>query len=298
MSAATGSEPTVEGTLPGESAVLPLSTGENFSVATRLLGRATRDHLLAIYGFARLADQLGDEVDGDRLALLDRLEDELDRVYDGAPEHPLMQRLAPTVHALDLPPGPFLRLIRANRRDQVQATYATFDDLVSYCDLSANPVGELVLHVFGAATPERIALSDKVCTGLQLVEHWQDVAEDAARGRVYLPAEDLDRFGVARADLEASDKLSLEGPGPAPGSALRELLAFEVARARALLDEGAPLVGTLRGRGRLAVAGYVAGGRANADAIVAAGYDVLAGPPKATGAKRLRETLRTWRMGR
>jgi squalene synthase HpnC len=298
VSAATGSEPTVEGILPGESAVLPLSTEENFSVATRLLGRATRDHLLAIYGFARLADQLGDEVDGDRLALLDRLEDELDRVYDGAPEHPLMQRLASTVHALDLPRGPFLRLIQANRRDQVQETYATFDDLVSYCDLSANPVGELVLHVFGAATPERIVLSDSVCTGLQLVEHWQDVAEDAARGRVYLPAEDLDRFGVARADLEASDKLSLEGSGPGTGAALRELLAFEVARARALLDEGAPLVGTLRGRGRLAVAGYVAGGRANAEAIVAAGYDVLAGPPKAGGTHRLRETLRTWRMGR
>ncbi len=288
MITATGSEQPATELFPGEGAVLPLSTQENFSVAARVLGRETRDHLLAIYGFARLADQLGDEAPGDRLALLDRLEEELDRTFDGEPEHPLMRRLAPTVHALDLPREPFLRLIQANRRDQEQATYETFDDLVSYCELSANPVGELVLHVFEAATPERIALSDRVCTGLQLVEHLQDVAEDAHRGRVYVPAEDMERFGVARSDLGATET----------GGPLRALLTFEVARARDWLDEGAPLVGTLRGRGRFAVAGYVGGGRANADAIVAAGYDVLAGPPRASGAQRLRATLRTYRMGR
>ena len=109
------------------------------------------------------------------------------------------------MRALDLPRGPFERLIEANRRDQAQATYETFDELVGYCDLSANPVGELVLHVFGAATPDRIALSDRVCTALQLAEHWQDVAEDHAAGRVYLPAEDLDRFGVTADDLGARD---------------------------------------------------------------------------------------------
>ena len=105
---------------------------------------------------------------------------------------------------LDLPREPFHRLIEANRRDQEQAAYATFDELVGYCDLSANPVGELVLHVFGAATPDRIALSDRVCTALQLAEHWQDVAEDYAAGRIYLPAEDLERFGVAAADLDGA----------------------------------------------------------------------------------------------
>ncbi len=303
MTTATGDERAAEGLLPGEGAVLPLSTQENFSVATRLLGRRTRDHLLAIYGFARLADQLGDEAAGDRLALLDQLEEELDRVFDGEPGdteagHPLMRRLAPTVHALELPREPFLRLIQANRRDQEQATYETFDDLLGYCELSANPVGELVLHVFGAATPERIALSDRVCTGLQLVEHWQDVAEDFGRGRIYLPAEDLDRFGVAPADLDARGKVPLAGSDLRTGEPLRALLAFEVGRARTWLDQGAPLVGTLRGRGRFAVAGYVGGGRANADAIVAAGYDVLAGPPKASGTHRLRATLRTYRMGR
>jgi squalene synthase HpnC len=288
LTTATDSERPAEDAVPGESAVLPLSTEENFSVATRLLGRETRDHVLAIYGFARLADQLGDEAPGDRLALLDRLEADLDRVYDGEPRHPLMLRLQPTVRTRDLPREPFARLIEANRRDQTQAVYATFDDLVDYCTLSANPVGELVLHVFGAATPERIALSDRVCTGLQLVEHWQDVAEDHGRGRIYLPAADMERFGVRADDLGSGETLP----------ALRALMAFEVRRAREWLDAGAPLVGTLRGRARFAVAGYVGGGRANADAIAAAGYDVLAGPPKAKTANRARATLRAFRMGR
>lgn len=288
MSAATGSERPAEGLLPGEDTILPQSAQENFRVASRVLGRETAGHLMAIYGFARLVDDIGDEAGGDRLALLDTFEADLDRVYDGEPEHPLMQRLAVTVRACGMPRTPFDRLIAANRRDQVQARYETFGELVGYCDLSANPVGELVLYVFGVATPERIELSDRVCTALQLVEHWQDVAEDFGRGRVYLPAEDLERFGVSDAGLGAAEA----------GAALRELMAFEVARAHELLDEGAPLVGTLRGRARFAVAGYVGGGRANLDAIVRAGYDVLAGPPKASGAARARATLRTWRRGR
>jgi squalene synthase HpnC len=259
--------------VPGESAVLDRAGTENFSVASLVLGRATRDHLLAIYGFARLVDQLGDDVEGDRLAQLDWLEEELDRVYDGEPEHPLMRRLAATARALTLPREPFVRLIEANRRDQRQAAYATFDELVDYCDLSANPVGELVLYVFGVATPERITLSDDVCTALQLLEHWQDVEEDFGRGRVYVPAEDLERFGVA------------------PGKTSPALLAFEVERARALLDRGAPLVGTLRGRARLAVAGYVGGGRAGLDALDA-------GSRKASKPARLAATLKTFVRGR
>lgn len=273
--------------LPGEAAVLPLAAHENFPVALAVLGRRTRGHLLAIYGFARLTDQIGDEVAGDRLALLDRLEEDLGRVFDGEPEHPLLRRLVPTVRACGLPREPFLRLIEANRRDQGPVAYQTFDELLGYCTLSANPVGELVLHVFGAASPDRVELSNSVCTGLQLVEHWQDVAEDFRRGRVYLPAEDLERFGVVPADLGADHA----------GSRLRSLLAFEVERARKLLDEGASLVGLLRGRARLAVAGYVGGGRANADAVAAAGYDVLAGAPRAGGARRLAAVLRTFGAG-
>jgi squalene synthase HpnC len=288
VTAATGSERPAEGLLPDENAVLPLAAQENFPVAARVLGRETARHLMAIYGFARLVDQLGDEVEGDRLAQLDVLAADLDRVYSGAPEHPIMRTLQVSVRERNLPRGPFDRLIAANRRDQVQAAYATFDDLVDYCTLSANPVGELVLYVFEMATPDRIALSDRVCTALQLVEHWQDVAEDFERGRVYLPAEDRLRFGVVEADLSAG----------ATGPALRKLMAFEVAQARTLVDEGAPLIGTLRGRARFAVAGYVGGGRANAEAIAATGYDVLAGPPKASKLAIARATLVAWRHGR
>jgi squalene synthase HpnC len=256
--------------VPDEAAVVERAASENFSVASLVLGRATRDHLIAIYGFARLVDQLGDAVDGDRLGHLDRLEADLDRIYDGGvPEHPIMTRLAPTVRALALPRGPFERLIEANRRDQVQHVYRTFDELLEYCDLSANPVGELVLHVFGSATPERIALSDDVCTALQLLEHWQDVAEDFEQnGRVYIPAEDRERY-----------------------TSEDELMAFEIERARSLLDRGAPLVGTLRGRARIAVAGYVGGGRAGLDALAA-------GSREATKRRRLAATLNTFARGR
>jgi squalene synthase HpnC len=268
---------TTQPVLPDEAAVLDRAATENFSVASLVLGRATRDHLVAIYGFARLVDQLGDEVEGDRLAHLDWLEADLERTYDGEPEHPIMQRLAPTVRALDLPREPFLRLIEANRRDQEYVVYRTFDELLDYCDLSANPVGELVLHVFGAATGARVALSDDICTALQLVEHWQDVAEDYERGRIYLPAEDLERYGVA--------------PGAFDGAAYDRLMSFEIVRARALLDEGAPLVGALRGRARLAVAGYVGGGRAALDALVAR-------RSKASKARRVLATVRILVRGR
>jgi squalene synthase HpnC len=271
--------------LPGSHEVLDRASGENFSVASLLVGRETRRRLMAIYGYARLVDEIGDSSGGDRLANLDAFEADLTRAFAGGkPEHPVLCELQPTVRALELPVGPFERLIEANRRDQRQAVYETFDDLVAYCDLSANPVGELVLHVFGAATPDRIALSDRVCTALQLAEHWQDVAEDHAAGRIYLPAEDLDRFGVLAEELGSM----------VTSPQLRSLLEFEVDRARRLLDEGAPLVGRLHGRARLAVAGYVGGGRAALDAIAAARYDVLAGPPKAARIGRARSTFSTY----
>jgi squalene synthase HpnC len=289
MTEALGRKTTTPGlSLPHEEEILPLAGSENFPVAMLLLGPRTRAHLTAIYGFARLVDQLGDEVEGDRLAKLDLLEEDLERAFSGEPDHPLMKRLAASVQALDLPKRPFLRLIEANRRDQRQLRYRTFDELLSYCDLSANPVGELVLHVFGRATPELVELSDRICTALQLAEHWQDVSEDYARGRIYIPAEDLERFGIEPEELGAAHA----------GEAFSGLLAFEVERARNMLDQGAPLVGALRGRARLAVAGYVGGGRAALDAIEAARYDVLAGAPRATGRRRLAQVLRASRAGR
>ncbi|HEY5658356.1 MAG TPA: squalene synthase HpnC [Myxococcota bacterium] len=244
---------------------------ENFPVALRVLPRATRGHLLAIYGFARLADDLGDEAPGNRLTLLDELDREIDRVFAGqVPRHPLMRQLAPTVRALSLPEAPFRRLVDANRRDQRVARYERYDQLADYCTLSANPVGHLVLGVFGAATPERIAQSDAICTALQLVEHWQDVAEDLAAGRIYLPAEDLRRFGCSEVDLKGSEATP----------ALRRLMAFEAERARELLRRGEPLAGSLRGWARLAVAGFAAGGYAALDGIAAQDFDVLARPPR------------------
>jgi squalene synthase HpnC len=285
----TATQPAVERTLPfAAEAILARASRENFPVALRLLGRDVRAHLLAIYGFARLVDELGDSAPGDRSALLDRLEEDLDRAFAGKPEHPLLQALAPTVRSLDLPRAPFARLIEANRRDQVQERYATLADLVDYCRLSANPVGELVLHVYGAATPERIAYSDAVCTALQLVEHWQDVGEDFRSGRIYLPEEDLRRFGVREADLASA----------ATSVALRRLLAFEVGRAQSLLDEGAPLVGSLQGRPRVAVAGYVGGGRAAIAALRHADFEVLAATPRASAALRLRAIGATLWRGR
>jgi squalene synthase HpnC len=262
---------------PAADAVMARASTENFPVASRVLPRRVRSHLLALYGFARLVDELGDSAEGDRIAALDWLEAELDLAFEGRAEHPLLVRLQPTLRECELPRGPFVRLIEANRVDQRVSRYATWDELRAYCALSADPVGELVLGVLGAATPERVALSDSICTALQLTEHLQDVAEDLSRGRVYLPGEDLARFGCTIEDLSAAHA---DDP-------LRELLAFEVARARGLLGEGQPLIGELRGRARIALAGFVAGGRAALDAIESARYDVLAGPPRAGTARRL-----------
>jgi squalene synthase HpnC len=253
--------------------VMEQASSENFPVASRLLPIGVRRHLLAVYGFARLVDDAGDESDGDRMALLDVIEADVDRIFAGeVPRHPLMRRLLRTVRECALDDEPLRALIAANRRDQRQLTYETFDDLLEYCTLSANPVGHLVLGVFGVSTPERRRLSDAICTGLQLAEHWQDVAEDLSRGRIYLPAEDLRSFGCTESDLAV----------PSAGEPVRTLMAFEVRRARALLDEGAPLIATLRGRQALAVVAFVAGGRAALDAIERVDYDVLRGTPRAT----------------
>jgi squalene synthase HpnC len=249
---------------------------ENFRVANPVLPRALRADLYALYGFARLVDDIGDEAEGDRMAMLGWLDSQLDALYAGRPEHELMQRLLPTVRAHAIPPDPFRRLIEANRRDQTVTRYRTFDELVDYCRLSADPVGHLVLYVFDRATPERIALSDRVCTGLQIVEHLQDVAEDLDRGRVYLPLEDMASYGCAVDDLAKR---------PTP-EGVRRVVAFEALRARRLLDEGAPLARMLPWRAGLAVAGFIAGGRAAIAEIERRDHDVLAGAPRASQARR------------
>jgi squalene synthase HpnC len=269
------------GQAPSAEQVMARAGGENFPVASRVLPRREREHLLAVYGFARLVDELGDSAPGDRLVALDWLQAELDRAFEGRAEHPLMRRLGDTVLACRLPREPFDRLIEANRVDQRVARYQTWEQLRGYCALSADPVGEIVLGVFGAASPELIALSDSICTALQLAEHCQDVAEDYRAGRVYLPGEDMARSGCSVDDLDPDRR------GERDERAVREVIAFEVRRAHGLLDAGAPLIGRLRGRERLAVAAFVAGGRAALEAIERAGYDVLTGPPRAGRWRRL-----------
>lgn len=244
---------------------------ENFPVALHVLPRRYRERLEAVYGFARTVDDLGDESPGDRLANLDAFANDLDLIWtSGTPSTPVLVRLARTVRACGLPAEPFHRLVQANRQDQRVKAYATYDDLRAYCTLSADPVGRIVLGVFSVTTEARVAWSDAICTALQLVEHWQDVAEDRRAGRVYLPAEDMTRFGVTPADLDGS--VTPEG--------VRKLMAFETDRAEALFREGAPLVKSLRGWARLSIGGFLAGGLATVDALRKADYDVLAVTPK------------------
>ncbi|WP_435853668.1 squalene synthase HpnC [Streptomyces sparsogenes] len=292
-------------------AVLDKAAHENFPVAPFFLPRAWRTDLMAIYGYARLVDDIGDgdlppggadarllgldpERADDPLAMLDAFEADLRRVFDGAggargvsaaPRHPLLRALRPTVRRHRLAPEPFLGLIEANRQDQRVRRYATYEELLAYCELSANPVGRLVLGVTGTTSPERVRRSDAICTALQIIEHLQDVAEDLRRDRVYLPAEDMRRFGVTEADLAA----------PSAGAPVRALIAHEAARAETLLNEGAPLVGSVHGRLKWLLAGFVAGGRAALRAVAAAGYDVLPGPPRPAKLSLLREAGATLR---
>jgi squalene synthase HpnC len=265
------------------------ASGENFPVALRLLPAMQRQHLMAVYGFARMTDDAGDEAPpAERLQLLDEIAADLALAEDGDARLPAVRALRPVIADCGVPLQLFADLIQANRQDQCVSRYQSFDDLLGYCKLSANPVGRIVLYVFGAHSERRAELSDQVCTALQLAEHWQDIAEDCQAGRIYLPQEDLAAFGCAEADLAAA----------AAGPQLRALVEFEVRRARAIIDAGAPLVGTLRGFARLAVAGYVAGGRAALAAIGAAGHDVLGGPPAPRKPRLAAELLRAYATGR
>ena len=252
---------------------------ENFPVASLLFPRALRPHLRAVYGFARLVDILGDEAAGDRLALLDELERELEACYSGKPTWPVMQQLQPTIQEFDLPREPFLRLIEANRMDQRVSAYETWDDLKQYCVHSADPVGRLVLGLLRLDRDEAlVAASDDVCTGLQLVNFLQDVPRDLALGRIYLPAEDRRRFGVTVLDV--------------PNEPLARLLRFEAERARGLLAAGATLREQIGGRVGRGVGLFARGGLAALDALEHAGWDIFTQRPRPTRLRLAREALR------
>jgi squalene synthase HpnC len=252
--------------------------GENFPVASLLFPREQRPHLRAVYGFCRLVDILGDEIEGDRLAALDELERELDACYGGSPTWPVMQALRPTIAECRLPREPFWRLIECNRQDQRVFAYESWADLKQYCTLSADPVGHLVLGVLGLADrPELVAASDDVCTGLQLVNFLQDVPRDLALGRIYLPAEDRRRFGVTRLDEQ--------------NEPLRQLLAFEADRVRSLLAGGEILRRRIGGRIGRAVGLFARGGLAALEALEDARYDVFTQRPRPSRARLARAAV-------
>lgn len=288
----TFDSPPAQPELPSLDAAVTKAGAENFPVAPFFLPARQRRHLMAVYAFARFVDDLGDAPEGgppsDRLARLDAVEADITRMYHGYPTLPVTKALLPTALECSLPADDLRLLVEANRCDQVKSRYETYTALRGYCMLSADPVGRLVLHVFGVATPERFALSDRICTALQLVEHWQDVREDYLHGRVYLPQEDLRRFGVTESDLGADHS----------SPALRKLIAFQVERTRQLLDLGIPLVRTLHGRSRVAVAAFAAGGRAALHAIEAADFDVLSTAPRPGRFRIASQALRIVALGR
>jgi len=254
--------------------------GENFPVALAVLPPARRRALHAVYGFARTVDDTGDLAPGDRVTALHTLDELVSRTWAGEEvADPVFARLRSTV-ADRVPEEYFHDLVAANLQDQHVHRYPTYDALLDYCRLSANPVGRIVLALFDHHTEPALHLSDRVCTALQLLEHWQDVGEDRRAGRVYVPVEDLIGFGVPESDLDAASAT--------PG--LARLMRFEVERAAGVLAEGTPLVRHLHGWSRLCVAGYVAGGQATVAALRRTRGDVLgrsATPSRAGTAGRL-----------
>jgi squalene synthase HpnC len=266
--------------------------GENFPVVLAVLPPRHRRALHAVYAFARTVDDTGDDTDddtdddtgdrapGDRVARLQLLDERVSRTWAGedVPD-PVFARLRRTVPDR-VPEQYFHDLVQANLQDQHVHRYPTYEALLDYCRLSANPVGRIVLALFDQHTEPALRLSDRVCTALQLLEHWQDVGEDRRAGRVYVPTEDLVGFGVPETDLDAATA----------SPALARLMRFEVERASGVLAEGTPLVRRLRGWSRLCVAGYVAGGQATVTALRRTQGEVLGhatAPSRAGTAARL-----------
>ncbi|MGH7914180.1 MAG: squalene synthase HpnC [Candidatus Binataceae bacterium] len=240
---------------------------ENFTVASWLMPRAMRKHMHAIYAYARTADDFADE-DHD-LARLDEWERELDLAYAGAPRHPVFVALADTARRFDIPRKPFIDLLQAFRSDLEFRGFETIDDLLGYSRYSANPVGQLVLYLFGYRDAERQHLSDQVCSGLQLANLWQDVAIDLDKGRVYLPRQDMERFGVSVEDLYLHNT----------DSNFVALMRYEVDRARELLVSGAALAAMVDKRLSRDIMMFAGGGLAILRAIEHADYDVFRSRP-------------------
>ncbi len=270
---------------------------ENFTVASVLLPRHLLRHFHAVYAYCRWADDLADETRGgqESLALLHWWREELVRCYGGQPRHPVFIALHETIRRFHIPPQPFLDLLSAFEQDQVVRRYRTYADLRDYCRRSANPVGRLVLYLVGAHDDKRAALSDHICTALQLANFWQDVARDYDLGRIYLPDEDRRRFGYNDDDLAARRFTE----------AFAELMRFEVDRTRDLFYRGMPLVQMVPPAVQADVELFLQGGLAILRKIEALGYDVWSCRPVLAkwekgallaGAlwRRLRPLVRLW----
>ena len=256
---------------------------ENFSIASFLLPREKRRYFYAIYAFCRFVDDLGDEFDGDRLAALDYWQEETEACFLGEPSHPYIIALRDTIHSFDIPKEPLLNLIEANRMDQTTTRYPTYEDLEYYCLHSANPVGRLVLYVCGYRDEKRQRLSDYTCTALQLANFWQDVSRDFAKGRIYIPLEDMEKFDYTVEELarhEATD-------------GFRRLMRFQVERTRELFLKGFHLVNLVDDSLKLDIALFSKGGLSVLDSIERQGYDVLGKRPVVGKGKKMYLLLST-----
>lgn len=244
---------------------------ENFHVASWFLPQRLRPHFHAIYAYCRVSDDLGDEVpDHDAaLALLDQWGEELDACYRGEVRHPVFVALAETIRACDIPKEPFADLLVAFRQDQTVTRFAAMQEVLGYCRYSANPVGRLVLYTCGYRDAERFALSDHTCSALQLANFWQDVRVDYGKGRVYLPREDMERFG-ADESMIAEQRFTPQ---------FRELMRYEVEYARQMFHAGMPLIGMVDRELALDLDLFSRGGLEILRAIERQGYDVLRGRP-------------------
>lgn len=253
---------------------------ENFSVATWFLPKRLRQPFCNVYAYCRISDDLGDEVGDPKasLQLLDQWEQELDKCYVGRPLHPVFVALAGTVREFEIPKHEFSNLLTAFRQDQTVTRYQTFEDLLGYCVNSANPVGHLVLYLCGYRDVERQKLSDFTCTALQLANFWQDVSVDyAGKGRIYLPLQDLRRFGVSEEDL-ATRRNSSE---------FREMMKFEVGRARDWFRQGEPLIGMVAKELALDIELFSRGGQEILNAIERQDYAVLGRRPSISKSRKL-----------
>ena len=252
---------------------------ENFSVATWFLPKRLRQHFFNVYAYCRISDDLGDET-GDTAAslqLLDEWETELDACYSGTPRHPVFVALAGTVREFEIPKHEFADLLTAFRQDQTITRYQTFDDLLGYCRYSANPVGHLVLYLCRYRDEERQQLSDLTCTALQLANFWQDVSADFAKGRIYLPVEDLRRYGVSEDEIRASQNTGQ----------FCEMMRFEVQRAREWFERGFPLVSKVSRDLAVDIELFSRGGQEILNAIERQGFAVLGNRPAISKSRKL-----------